>query len=275
MGYFVKEWNELDLDKIEKNEIKTMTDNTLDNALVVISNLIARATTKWSLEETKLFLCSVTKVRLRDSENWVTLSKKDVVEKLSIDPTNRSKLRDMFKKMMQKSYVQFDGPSEDEWEDGFLLISVRSTKKEISVKFNEVYLPLLDRLSSHFTEFYLDYVKDFTRMSSYNLYVFLCSWHDPDYLIQNKKIKKSELHKVFNLKESDYWRNYGTENAKFHWADFEKYVLNPAIEEINNLAKEGKCDMYIESCDKVKKSTKNVLGYDIRYSFIGKDGCRK
>lgn len=275
MGYFMKEWNELDLDKIEKNEIKTMTDNTLDNALVVISNLIARATTKWSLEETKLFLCSVTKVRMRDSENWVTLSKKDVVEKLSIDPTNRSKLRDMFKKMMQKSYVQFDGPSEDEWEDGFLLINVRSTKKEISVKFNEVYLPLLDRLSSHFTEFYLDYVKDFTRMSSYNLYVFLCSWHDPDYLIQNKKIKKSELHKVFNLKESDYWRNYGTENAKFHWADFEKYVLNPAIEEINNLAKEGKCDMYIESCDKVKKSTKNVLGYDIRYSFIGKDGCRK
>lgn len=271
----MKEWNELDLDKIEKNEIKTMTDNTLDNALVVISNLIARATTKWSLEETKLFLCSVTKVRLRDSENWVTLSKKDVVEKLSIDPTNRSKLRDMFKKMMQKSYVQFDGSIEDEWEDGFLLISVRSTKKEISVKFNEVYLPLLDRLSSHFTEFYLDYVKDFTRMSSYNLYVFLCSWHDPDYLIQNKKIKKSELHKVFNLKESDYWRNYGTENAKFHWADFEKYVLNPAIEEINNLAKEGKCDMYIESCDKVKKSTKNVLGYDIRYSFIGKDGCRK
>ncbi|EOS59137.1 hypothetical protein C815_02340 [Firmicutes bacterium M10-2] len=275
MGYFMKEWNELDLDKIEKNEIKTMTDNTLDNALVVISNLIARATTKWSLEETKLFLCSVTKVRMRDSENWVTLSKKDVVEKLSIDPTNRSKLRDMFKKMMQKSYVQFDGPSEDEWEDGFLLINVRSTKKEISVKFNEVYLPLLDRLSSHFTEFYLDYVKDFTRMSSYNLYVFLCSWHDPDYLIQNKKIKKSELHKVFNLKENDYWRNYGTENAKFHWADFEKYVLNPAIEEINNLAKEGQCDMYIESCDKVKKSTKNVLGYDIRYSFIGKDGCRK
>lgn len=275
MGYFMKEWNELDLDKIEKNEIKTMTDNTLDNALVVISNLIARATTKWSLEETKLFLCSVTKVRMRDSENWVTLSKKDVVEKLSIDPTNRSKLRDMFKKMMQKSYVQFDGPSEDEWEDGFLLTNVRSTKKEISVKFNEVYLPLLDRLSSHFTEFYLDYVKDFTRMSSYNLYVFLCSWHDPDYLIQNKKIKKSELHQVFNLKESDYWRNYGTENAKFHWADFEKYVLNPAIEEINNLAKEGKCDMYIESCDKVKKSTKNVLGYDIRYSFIGKDGCRK
>ncbi len=275
MGYFMKEWNELDLDKIEKNEIKTMTDNTLDNALVVISNLIARATTKWTLEETKLFLCSVTKIRFRDENNWVTLSKKDVVEKLSIDPTSRSKLRDMFKKMMQKSYVQFDGPSEDEWEDGFLLINVRSTKKEISVKFNEVYLPLLDRLSSHFTEFYLDYVKDFTRMSSYNLYVFLCSWHDPDYLIQNKKIKKSELHKVFNLKESDYWRNYGTENAKFHWADFEKYVLNPAIEEINNLAKEGKCDMYIESCDKVKKSTKNVLGYDIRYSFIGKDGCRK
>lgn len=55
---------------------------------------------------------------------------------------------------------------------------------------------------------------------------------------------------------------------------FETKVLNPAIEEINNLAKIGKCDMYIESCDKVKKG-KFVLGYDIRYSFIDKEGFRK
>lgn len=272
----MKEWNELDTQKLEKNEIRTMSGNMFDNALVVISNLIARATTKWTLEETKFFLCSVSKIRTRDKDCWVTMPKRDIAEKLNIDPTNRAKMREMFRRMVEKSYIQLDGKTDGDLEylDGVLLTGIKSTKKEISVRFNDVYIPLLDKLSAHFTEFYLDYVKDFTRMSSYNLYVYLCSWHDPDYLIQNKKIKKSELHQVFNLKDGDYWRDYGKENAKFDWKMFETKVLNPAIEEINNLAKIGKCDMYIESCDKVKKG-KFVLGYDIRYSFIDKEGFRK
>lgn len=270
----MKEWNALDLDKIEKNEIKNMNDNSFDNALVVISNLIARATTKWTIEETKLFLCSVSKIKTRDKDNWVELSKTDIAEKLNIDPTNRSKMRGMFKRMVQKSYVQINGQTEDEWDDGFLITRVKSDKKKIYVKFEDGYLPLLDQLSSHFTEFYLEYVKDFTRLSSYKLYVYLCSWFDSNYAIQNKKIKKSELPQVFDLKKDDYWRDYGTEKARFHWADFEKYVLNPAIEEINELSKQGKCDMRIEDCVKVKKG-KTVLGYDIHYCFLDKEGFRK
>lgn len=270
----MNEWNQLDLDKIERHEVKNLSDNELDNALVVISNLIARATTKWTLEETKLFLSSVTQIGKRDSNNWVKLSKRDIAEKLDIERTNRPKLREMFRKMMTKSYVQIDGNTEDEWIDGFLMTQVRSDRNNVYVKFEEYYLPLLDQLSSHFTEFYLEYVKDFSHLSSYNLYVFLCSWHDPDYLIQNKKISKKELPKVFNLKEGDYWRNYGTDKARFHFADFEKKVLDVAINEINELSAQGKCDMYIESCDKVKNG-KFVLGYDIRYSFVSKDGHRK
>lgn len=270
-------WNGFDPDKIEKKDIRELSaDNMLDDALVVMSNLIARATTKWSLEETKMFLCTISKIKTRDENNWVTLKKTDIQEKLGITPQNGSWMREKFKSMMTKSYVQFDGRNDTglEWHDGFVMYEVKSTKKTISVKFNETYLPFLDQLSNHFTEFYLDYVKDFTRLSSYNLYVFLCSWHDPDYLVQKKQISKSELPKIFNLKEGEYWRNYGKENARFHWADFEKWCLNPAIDEIKKLSAERKCDMLIESCDKVKKG-KAVLGYDIRYSFIGKDGFRK
>ena len=272
----MKEWNAIDTSKQIKNEVrKGMDQNMLDNALIVISNLIARATTKWTLEEMKLFLCAVSRIQTRDKDNWVTLSKRDIAEKLNIDHTNRPKMREMFKRMVIKSYIMLDGETEDDYLDGVLLTNLKSTKKEISVKFNDVYLPLLDQLSSHFTEFYLDYVKDFTRLSSYNLYVYLCSWHDPDYLIQNKKIKKSELHKIFHLEESDYWRDWGTEKARFHWADFERKVLNPAIEEINQLNAEHKCDMHIESCEKIKKTARNVLGYDIHYSFTDEQGFRK
>lgn len=268
----MKEWNELNGDKIERVDNRSLDlSNTFDDALVVISNLIARATTKWTLEETKLFLCSVSKIKTRDCNNWVTIPKKDILEKLKIDPTNGSKLRQMFERVVKKSFVQLDGPTEDDWLDGFLLYQIKSNRKTVSVRFNETYIPLLDHLSSHFTEFYLDYVKDFKRLSSYKLYVYLCSWHDSDYLIQNKKISKAELPKIFGLKEGEYWRNWGKEDARFHWPDFEKRCLNPAIEEINSLKT---CDMYIESCDKIKKG-KAVLGYDIRYSFVDENGFRK
>ncbi len=94
------------------------------------------------------------------------MSKREIAEKLDIDPTNRTKMREMFKRVMQKSYIQIDGETEDDWDNGFLLTKIRSTKKAISVRFNDTYIPLLDQLSSHFTEFYLDYVKDFSRLSS-------------------------------------------------------------------------------------------------------------
>lgn len=246
--------------------------NSLDNALVVVSNLIARATTKWTLEETKMFLCMVSKVKTRDKDNWVTVSKKDLAEKLGIDATNKPKMREMFRKMVSKSFIDFDGETEDDWMSGVLLISIKSTKKDISVQFNPIYLPLLDQLSSHFTEFYLSSVLDFNHMASYKLYVYLVSW--AKYIIGETEkaiIPKNKIHQAFGLKETDYWRNYGTDNAKFDWKMFETKVLNPAIQEINELKD---CDMHILGCDK-KKDGKYVLGYEIEYIFVNEEGFMK
>lgn len=70
---------EIEEKNIKQPELKY--PNSLDNALIVVSNLIARASTKWTLEETKMFLCMVSKVKTRDRDNWVTVSKKDLAEK--------------------------------------------------------------------------------------------------------------------------------------------------------------------------------------------------
>ncbi len=258
-----------------ENEIKQPIltyPNSLEDALVIVSNMIARATTKWSLEETKMFLCFVSQVKKRDKDNWVSISKNDLAEKLKIDATNKPKMREMFRKMVSKSFIDFDGETEEEWMSGVLLISMKSTKKDISIQFNPNYIPLLDQLSSHFTEFYLDYVMDFKHMASYKLYVYLVSW--AKYIIgqtEHEIIPKNKIHQIFGLKESDYWRNYGTENAKFDWKMFENKVLNPAIEEINTLKS---CDMHILACEKVKKG-KYVLGYEIEYVFVNEEGFMK
>lgn len=257
------------MEKQDKGNL--MPENYFNDALIVMSNLIARASTKWSLEETKLFLCAVSKIKTRDEECWVQLPKKDLSDKLGIDATNRSKLREKFKKVASKSWIELDGPTEDEWADGFVITGAKSDKKNVYVKFEKTYLPLLDQLSSHFTEFYLDQVKGFRHLSTYNLYVYLNSWFDPNYAVQNKKIAKKELAKIFNLKPDDYWRNYGTDKARFHWSDFEKRCLDPAINEINNSIS---CGLYIDSYEKVKPG-KYVLGYDIHYSFTDSEGFRK
>lgn len=236
--------------------------NSLENALVVVSNLIARASTKWTLEETKMFLCAVSQVKKRDEDNWVILSKKDLAEKLRIDSTNKSKMREMFRKMVLKSFVDFDGSLKDEWMSGVLLIGMKSSKKHIAVQFNPIYLPLLDKLSSHFTEFYLDSVLDFKHLSSYKLYAYLVSWANGVVgKTEKQSIPKCKIHQIFGLKDSDYWRNYGKESAKFDWKMFENKVLNTAIEEINKLQS---CDMNILKCHKAKDG-KRVLGYEIEY----------
>lgn len=236
--------------------------NSLEDALVVVSNIIARASTKWTLEETKMFLCSVSQIKKRDAENWVTLSKRDLAEKLRIDASNKPKMREMFRKTVSKSFIDFDGETEDDWMSGVLLTGIKSTKKDISVQFNPTYLPLLDQLSSHFTEFYLNSVLDFKHISSYKLYIYLVSWSN-GIVGKNEKelLPKGNLYKVFGLKETDYWRDFGKKNAKFDWSNFEKFVLNPAIEEINRIEA---CDMNILKCHKAKTG-KNVLGYEIEY----------
>lgn len=246
--------------------------NSFDNALVVVSNLIARASTKWTLEETKMFLCAVSQIKTRDKDNWVTMSKDDLAEKLKIDATNKPKMREMFRKMVLKSFIDFDGECEEEWMSGVLLISIKSTKKDISIQFNPTYIPLLDQLSNHFTEFYLDSILDFKHTASYKLYVYLVSW--AKYIIgetEHEIIPKNKIHQIFGLKENDYWRNYGKDNAKFDWKMFEERVLNPAIKEINELQS---CDMKILGCDKVKKG-KIVLGYEIEYIFVNEEGFMK
>lgn len=245
-------------------EFELINQNYFTNALVVINNLVARATTKWTLEETKLFLCAVSKVKTRDKDNWVVLPKKDIIKAIGIEPTEISKLRNKFANVVKKSYIQLNGPTSEEWHDGVLLTDVKSTKREVAVRFNDTYLPLLDELSGHFTEFYLDQVTGLKRKASYNLYVYLTSWHNKKYSVNTYSIAKKDLDKVFNLKPGQYWRNYDDpDKRKFDWASFEKKCLIPAIQDING---RYTCDLEIINCWKATDGH-HVLGYGFQYAY--------
>ena len=260
-------WNMKKDDVKPDKKLKSSESNQFDYDLVVMDNLLARAHTRWNLQEVKMFLCCVTQIHTRTDDYVVVLKKNDLMKKLNIDKTNRKKLRTMFHQVMKKSFVAFDGPDEELWHDGFLINDIHTTKNEIEVQFNRKFVPLIENLRVHFTEFYLNNIIQFKHKSSYNLYVYLTSWADHDYPIQKQSIAKKELEKVFCLSEGDYWRNYGTEQAKFDWRHFEKRCLIPAIEEIKELKS---CDMYISDWKKVKDG-KYVLGYQFEYYYVEYD----
>lgn len=236
--------------------------------LVVIDNLLARATTKWTLQEKVLFLMAVSKINTIDENNEVKLNKKEVMTWFEMDLRKSSELKKMVKAVAEKSWVEFNGPRSDLWSAGFIITGGRSDKNNLYIRFGEMYLPLVKDLKSYFTKFEIQDVIGFSHLSALNLYVYLSSWFDKRYPYQNTNLKKSDIPKIFSLKKDQYWRNYGTDQAFFDWAYFERRVLKPAIEDINN---SKSCDMHIDSWEKVKDG-KIVLGYRFKYYFSDKQG---
>lgn len=242
-------------------------DNTYDNALAVMDNLVARATTRWTLTESQLFICALSKIKTRDEKGVVKLPRAQTMKMLGIDSKNSKHLKEVVKGVMDKSFFEFENGSG--WEMGFLVFSSRADRWNIYIRFNDDYLPLLDNLSERFTSVYVESIASLSHKASYNLYLYLMSWADASYMHQNRSISKTDIPKVFNLKEGQFWRNYGKKNAFFDWALFETRCLIPAIQDIN--AQHGKSEIVIDSWKKVKNG-KYVLGYEIGYFLVDENG---
>lgn len=257
--------------KMEVLNTRDMAGNDLENALVVMHNQLARKQTKWNARETKLFFTALSQIKWRDSENWVRLPKVDIVEKLGLDPRHSNELRSMFHSVMRKSLIKFDGSTEEEWDDGFLITNIKSTKKEMFVQFNSVYLPLLDKLETHFTMFHLENVIGFKSKYAIVLFHDLKSRYNPEGVINHWRYKLDELKYLFNVQEGEYIRKTGRNKGIFDTANFKIKTLDRAVEEINkDVVRSG---MHIENVE-VLKHRGRVVGYDIAFSLISKDGTR-
>lgn len=265
--------------EMEYFDERDFSKNSLDNALVVMSNAIARKQTKWSARETKLFLSALSQIKWRNAEDWVTLSKKDIIKKLGMDTRDSNKLRNIFKEVAKKSWVEFNGINEDEWQDGFLIVGAKSTRNNVSVHFNKTYLPLLDKLESHFTKYHLDNIAHFKSKHAIILFQNLKSWYNPTTVFTHKKYSLQELKSLFELKEDAYMvkrvnKKTGKENITFDVYTFEKKVLKKAQEEINsNPVLSG---MHIDEIRKLKTNGEKgyVTGYEFIYSLVNEDGSR-
>lgn len=245
--------------------------NELSNQLIVLSNIMARKATQWNTLELKLFYTVLSKIKERSPEGIIKLKKADVCDILGIDQQHSNRLRKQFKSMMDKSFVQFDGATEEEWHDGFLVSSVKSRKYDIEIGLTYSFLPLLIELEKHFTSFFLENVSDFNSKYSIILYQNLKSWFDRRAMITCKKYSLVEMKKMFEISDHEYMVKRGKNKDKivFDTYNFKKYTIDTALKEINgDTIKSG---MAIEPVIIIKHRN-FVWGYEFRYTLIDKQG---
>ena len=119
--------------------------------------------------------------------------------------------------------------------------------------------------------FHLENVLGFKSKYAIVLFQDLKSRYNPEGVINHWQYKLDELKYLFNVQEGEYIRKTGRNKGIFDTANFKIKTLDRAVEEINkDVVRSG---MHIENVE-VLKHRGRVVGYDIAFSLISKDGTR-
>ena len=216
--------------KTKKNE------NSLDNQIIKMSNILARKTPKHSKNkesltqtEQRLFYMSLAKANTIDEKGVVRLKKSEVFEKMGVKDSNMwTRYKEFFKAMQLKTYYDFNY-SEDEFEAGFLIYKVQATKNYFHVWFDTAYIPLLKSVDKYTTMFFDDIMR-FECKHTAPLYQRIRSLNEHPKYFNYYDFSTTELKDIFGLTIDDY---VNKKNGKFKRPEFEKQTLNKAVEEIN------------------------------------------
>lgn len=215
--------------------------NSLENQMIAMGKALMRAKKTMKIEERKLLIMALTKIKWSKKENpmEVVLSKIEVAEVLNwkYDASDLSKaIRKLAENLARHSFIKIDGIDKDEYDDGFLVPRYRSTRGDLHIYFAEQFRPLLEDLTKD---------KDFVAIWANDIYGFNSIYA---YLLFEELRLHCDTSKT-------NWRTYSTKQLKdlfgipkdgkgsymhkvkgkdtFNRSEFERKVLDVAIEEIN------------------------------------------
>lgn len=257
--------------------------NSLENQMVAMGKALVRAKKQMTLEERKLLIMALTKIKWSKKENpmEVVLSKIEVAEVLNwkYDASERSRyIRKLAANLMRHSMIQIDGTDKDEWDDGFLVPRFRSTKGDVHIFFAEQFRPLLENLTKDkdFVTIWANDIYGFNSIYAYLLFEELrlhCDTSKTNWRTYSTK----ELKELFGIPKDGKGSYMHFDKAKgkdvFDRSNFEKYVLDVAIEEINRgqmlqirpfIGMEATAEKPNKLYAKIKKNG-FVTGYQFKY----------
>ncbi len=260
---------------------RPITCNSLKNQMVAMGKALMRAKKAMSLEERKLLIMALTRIKWNkaDNEIIVPISKVEVCEIMNwnVDSSDRSvKVRNLAKKLAKNSWIEIDGIDKDEWDDGFLVPRIHSTRGDIYIHFAEQFRPLLEDLTKNkdFVTIWANDIYGFKSIYAYLLFEDMrihCDTQKTNWRTYSTK----ELKELFSIPKDGKgsYMHFDKKKDKyvFDRSNFEKYVLDVAIKEINQgymikilpfIGMEANCEKPNKLYAKIKKN-----GYIIGYQF--------
>lgn len=237
-------------------------DNTLENQVIAMSNTLAQKATRFTALQQRLFYVTLASLKQgTNSKNEVKIDKEELFEYLNIrfDTGRWTKMRYQFTKLMHNSFIQFG--TDEEFNDGFLITGVRSTRKNVYVEIGQRYLPLVEELANNFVRLLDDDVVSFGSKFSMMLYQNLMKdkWKltSPEYFGCDYSTKRLKM--MFGLEKDDYVKSSGA----FNRTEFEKKTVNKALKEINE---KSRCIRNLKY-RKIKKGNR-IRCYLFTFDFI-------
>lgn len=210
---------------------KPLTGNPMSNKLTVVkSNRIVEASYELTLNEQRLILMCIAKIKRGDDINA------DTIFEISV-----SEFATRFGLTMGRSYSQLQDATERLYERSVSIkgISSRPNKPKIKViksrwisnirylegeggihlQFSPVMIPYISHLHSEFTIYDLESISKMSSTYSIRIYELLTQWVS----VGKRSISVEELREILCL-----------ENKYKAVKDLKARVINPAIKEINN-----------------------------------------
>ena len=204
-------------------------DKKLNEMIIKMDNKLVKKATRFNATEQKLFYSTLASLGNGINDKYeVEIDKQDLLDFIDYKNENKwTRLRYQLEKMVQKSWISFG--NDEIFCSGFLMSNVRSTRKKIYVQFNSNYYSLVKELSSNYTRLLNDDTVQFNSKFSMMLYQILMKNNNYQTTIMTTK----ELKELFGLSKDDYCKKDGS----FDRYNFEKYTINLAVKEINEMSR--------------------------------------
>lgn len=213
----------------QENETYQFPDNDLHNQIIAMDNVLAMKSTRFTVEEQRLFYITLASIKPKQKSNIIEIDKKAVLDMLGFkSQAQYSRLRGMFKKLAHASWIEF-GDNEI-FDDGFLFYKCKSTKRKIYIYVDVEYIPLLIELQPGFTRLLSDDAISFNSKFSMILYQQLMRLNNKGNYGVGFTTK--ELKMIFGLSKDDY-----VTKGHFDRGVFERRTINVAIKDINEKSK--------------------------------------
>ena len=184
-------------------------------------NHLNEASYRLTLDEKRLILTSIANIHQGDKiPNEIEIKASDFAEMWGINPDSSYKqLKEARNNLYERSVRLKRLDNGEVWDIRWVdAVAYQDGEGYIKISFSEKIKPYLSELKSHFTTYRLAEIKNFKSGHAIRLY---------ELLMQFKKTGWREV-------ELEWFKNYFDMGDKYpRWADFRRWVIDPAMSEIN------------------------------------------